>query len=380
MPPPRSAPVVVKIGTSSLTVDDGIDLAAIGKLTSEVAAIWRSGRPVVVVTSAAVSAGLAAVGGAARPDDPTALQALSAIGQPLLMRNYAEAFERSGLRCGQVLLSISDFGERRQYLNARATISELVALDCVPIVNENDAVATDEIRFGDNDRLAALVANLVGAQCLVLLTDTEGLFDADPRRVAEATLIEEVAAADAAFDDVAGGPGSPAGRGGMATKLAAARLAAWCGVRAVIASSKRPSVITDALDGAARVGTTIIARSPRMPGRKAWIAFARPARGRIVVDSGACRAVVERDASLLPAGVVAVEGDFARDDAVEITHDGAVFAKGIARLPAVRAAEWIGKRSSELPTDLSSEAVHRDDLVLLGGPASTPEERSAVPR
>ena len=365
--------VVVKIGTSSVTsTGGGIDAAAVNKLASEVAALWRERRPVVVVTSGAVSAGLAAAKMTKRPLETTALQALSAIGQHRLMRVYDEAFSAEGLRCGQVLLSFADFGLRRQYLHARETIETLVDLDAVPIVNENDAVADDEIRFGDNDRLAALVANLVGAECLVLLTDTEGLFDADPRRFADASLVEQVAAADAAFDDVAGGPGSLGARGGMGTKLAAARLAAWCGVRGVIAAADRPGVIAEALAGTPGVGTTILPHDSRLPGRKAWIAFALPARGRVVVDDGARCAVVERSASLLPAGVVAVEGSFAPDDAVEIVAEGAVFAKGLARLGSERASDWIGRRSADLPIGLAGEVVHRDDLVVLSVDGSAP--------
>jgi len=359
-------PAVVKIGTSSMTgADGGIDAGAVNKLASEVAALWRLGRPIVVVTSGAVSAGIAATKMTKRPSETTMLQALSAIGQHHLMRVYDEAFAPEGLRCGQVLLSLSDFGVRRQYLHARETIDTLVELEAVPIVNENDAVADDEIRFGDNDRLAALVANLVGAECLVLLTDTEGLFDADPRRVADATLVEQVAAADAAFDDVAGGPGSPGGRGGMGSKLAAARMAAWCGVRGVIAAADRPGVVADAIAATPGVGTAVLPDESRLPGRKAWIAFALPARGRVVVDEGARRAVVERSASLLPAGVIGIEGSFSPDDAVEIVAGGDVFAKGLARLGAERAHEWIGRRSSDLPSGLSGEVVHRDDLVVL---------------
>lgn len=360
------APIVVKIGTSSVTDSNGgVDKEAVAKLAREVAALWHDGRLVVVVTSGAVSAGLAATSIAERPKEMATLQALSAIGQHHLMRVYDEAFASEGLRCAQVLLSLGDFGVRRQYLHARETIRNLFELEAVPVVNENDAVADDEIRFGDNDRLAALVANLIGAECLVLLTDTEGLFDADPRRVADATLVEQVAAADAAFDDVAGGPGSPFAAGGMGTKLAAARMAAWCGVRGVIAAADRPSVIAEAVSATPGVGTTILPGEARLSGRKAWIAFALPARGRIVVDEGARRAVVERAASLLPAGVVGVEGTFGPDDAVEIIEAGEVVAKGLSRLSSERANEWVGRRSNELPFGFSPEVVHRDDLVVL---------------
>jgi glutamate 5-kinase len=378
--------VVVKIGTTSVTAADGLaDVGAIEKLAGEIGELWRSGRPAVVVTSGAVSAGIAAVrppGG--RPTDTTTLQALSTIGQHRLMRVYDDAFAAEGLFIAQVLLSLPDFGARHQYLHARETIARLIELGAVPVINENDAVADDEIRFGDNDRLAALVANLVGAECLVLLTDTEGLFDADPRRFADATLVEQVVAVDAAFDDVAGGPGSAAGSGGMASKLAAARIAAWCGVRAVIAAASRPGVVGDAVNGAAGVGTTILPRTERLSARKAWIAFALPATGRVVVDDGCRRALVEHEASLLPAGVVAVAAPFGRDDPIEIVSaDGSVVAKGITRLPSDRAGEWLGHRLADLPADLAGELVHRDDLVVLAGATATRRTRSprrTVPR
>ena len=373
--------VVVKIGSSSVTGADGhVDAAAVGKLAGEIAQLWRAGKPTVVVTSGAVTAGVAAANPAGgRPTDTTILQALSTIGQPRLMRVYDDALAGEGLLAAQVLLSLPDFGARHQDLHARETIRRLIELGAVPVINENDAVADDEIRFGDNDRLAALVANLVAAECLVLLTDTEGLFDADPRRSADATLVEQVVAVDAAFDEVAGGPGSAAGSGGMASKLAAARLAAWCGVRAVIAAANRPGVVADAVRGTRGVGTTILPRDERLSARKAWIAFALPARGGVVVDEGCRRALEEREASLLPAGVVEITAAFGREDPIEIAAvDGSVIAKGITRLGSDRAPEWLGRRSADLPADLAGELVHRDDLVVLSG-ASAPRARSPRP-
>jgi glutamate 5-kinase len=367
--------VVVKIGSSSVTGADGlVDAAAVAKLAAEIGELWRAGQPVVVVTSGAVTAGVAATGPAGgRPTDTTTLQALSTIGQHRLMRVYDEALAAEGLFAAQVLLSLPDFGARRQYLHARETIGRLIELGAVPVINENDAVADDEIRFGDNDRLAALVANLVAAECLVLLTDTEGLFDADPRRCADATLVEQVVAVDAAFDAVAGGPGSASGSGGMASKLAAGRMAAWCGVRAVIAAASRPGVVVDAVRRVSGVGTTILPRAERLPARKAWIAFALPATGRVIVDEGCRRALLEREASLLPAGVVEIAAPFGRDDPIEIAAaDGSVVAKGITRLPSDRAAEWLGRRSADLPADLAGELVHRDDLVVLSGASALP--------
>ncbi len=360
--------VVAKIGTSSVTDAEGlVDHDAVGKFCRDVVQLRGAGHRVVVVTSGAVTAGVAALrptGG--RPQDPLTLQALSAIGQHRLMRVYDDHFAAAGLLSAQVLLAPLDFGERRQYLHARETLARLLELGVVPVVNENDAVADDEIRFGDNDRLAALVANLLGADLLVLLTDTAGLLSADPRLDAHASLVEQVQAADAELEAVAGGPGSPGGSGGMASKLAAARMAAWSGVRAVIAAARRPDVLVDAVAGRAGVGTVVVPAPRRLGARRCWIAFALAPAGRVVVDAGARRALVQGEASLLPAGVVAASGDFGPDDAVEIADQaGEVFAKGICRLPGARRHEWMGRRTADLPPDLSAEVVHRDDLVVL---------------
>jgi glutamate 5-kinase len=280
------------------------------------------------------------------------------------MRAWQDALGAHGLLVGQVLLAPLDFGHRRQYLHARATLEHLWKLGVVPVVNENDAVADEEIRFGDNDRLAALVAHLVRADLLVLLTDTPGLLSADPR-LGAGSLIEEVVEVDQHLMELAGGPGT-VGSGGMASKLAAARMASRSGITTVIADGRRPGVLTDVLGGVPGVGTVCRAGSERMPARKLWIAFALGASGLLVVDDGARRALVERGRSLLPAGVVECRGDFDPDDAVEIAGtDGAVFAKGLVRYASDRAPEWVGRRSEELPDELSPVAVHRDDLVIL---------------
>jgi glutamate 5-kinase len=236
----------------------------------------------------------------------------------------------------------------------------------VPVVNENDAIADDELRFGDNDRLAALVANLVGAELLVLLTDTEGLYTADPRLDAAASLIEEVAEIDHQLEGVAGGAGSARGSGGMASKLAAARLAAWSGVRSVIAYAGRPDVLVAAVAGDPGVGTVVRPRDRRLSARKLWIAFALGASGTVVVDDGARSAVVERGTSLLPAGVVRVEGRFEAESAVHIADaSGAVFAKGLVRHPSAALAARAGLKTADLPAEGAPEVVHRDDLVVL---------------
>jgi len=361
--------VVAKIGTSSITDHQGdIDVAAIAKFASEVAARRAAGDQVIVVTSGAIAAGLPAIGlgGDRRPGDAVTLQAVSAIGQSRLMRVYDESFAAHDLVCGQVLLAPLDFGIRNQYLHARGTLQRLLELGVVPVVNENDAIADDEIRFGDNDRLSALVAQLVGADLLVLLTDAPGLLTADPRLDESASLIEEVLEVTAELEALAGGAGSARGSGGMASKVAAAKMASWSGVRAVIAGATRPGVLADAVAGVAGVGTVVRPRPQRISARKLWIAFAVESAGRIVVDDGARRALLERGVSLLPAGVRAVEGSFLADQGVEIAGpDGAVFAKGLARTGAAELRSVAGSRTAELPEGMVHEVVHRDDLVIV---------------
>ena len=311
------------------------------------------------MTSGAISAGWAALDrGDQRPADPAVLQAVSAVGQHRLMRLWQDGLEPHGLLAGQVLLAPLDFVHRTQYLHARGTLRHLIDLGVVPVVNENDAVADEEIRFGDNDRLAALVAHLVGARLLVLLTDAPGLLTADPRRTSEASLIEEVVEIDQQLERLAGGPGSVLGSGGMASKLAAAKIATWSGVEAVIADAGRPGVLAAALAGESGAGTVFRAREARLSARKLWIAFALGSAGSLTVDEGARAALTEKGRSLLAPGVTGVTGGFRPGDAVEVTGpDGRVFAKGLVRVPAERAGEWMGRRSQVV--------VHRDDLVLV---------------
>jgi glutamate 5-kinase len=361
--------VVAKIGTSSVTDERGaIRPGAIAKLCGEVAALRAAGHGVVVVTSGAIGAGLPALGwsGGERPRDAVTLQAVSAVGQSRLMAVYDAAFAQHDLVAGQVLIAPLDFMIRQQYLQARGTLQRLLELGVVPVVNENDAIADDEIRFGDNDRLAALVAHLVDADVLVLLTDTDGVLTGDPRLGAEVSLIEEIVEVDQQLEALAGGAGSTRGSGGMATKLAAARIAAWSGVRAVIAAAHREGVLADAVDGVSGVGTVVQPHDRRLPARKLWIAFAVGSGGSIVVDAGARRALVEQGRSLLPAGIREVRGSFGVDDAVEVAdEEGVVFAKGLVRIGADALRPLAGKRSADLPEGLPHEAIHRDDLVVL---------------
>jgi glutamate 5-kinase len=361
--------VVVKVGSSTVTTADGeVDRAVVDALCDEIARVRAGGHHVVVVTSGAIACGWSSLGRhGPRPDDPAVLQAVSAVGQHQLMRSWHDGLAAHGLMAGQVLLAPLDFAHRRQYLHARGTLHHLRELGVVPVVNENDAVADEEIRFGDNDRLSALVAHLVGADLLLLLTDAPGLLTADPRLDAESSLIEEVVEFDQRLLDLAGGPGTAVGSGGMASKLAAAKIATWSGVTAVIADGKRPGVLAAAVAGEPGVGTVCRPRPARLGARKLWIAFALGASGTLVVDEGARRAVVGGGRSLLPAGVVESRGRFEPDDAVEIAGpDDVVFAKGLVRYPSTRREEWLGRRSGELPGDLVPEIVHRDDLVVLG--------------
>jgi glutamate 5-kinase len=361
--------VVAKIGSSSITDPAGaISTAAVAKLCREVAALRAAGHRCVIVSSGAIAAGLPllGLGGDRRPRDLTTLQAVSAVGQGRLIGHYMDELASHGLVGGQVLLTPLDFIVRTQYVHARTTMQRLLELGVVPVVNENDAIADDEIRFGDNDRIAALVAHLVDAEHLVLLTDTPGVFTADPRTDEHASLIEEIVEIDAALEAVAGGAGTSRGSGGMASKLAAAKIATWSGVRAVIAKADRPDVLIDAISGRAGVGTVFVPKAHRLTARKLWIAFAVAPAGQITVDDGARTALLERGVSLLGAGVVAVDGKFEAGDAVEIRDaNGVVFAKGLTRHDASMSASMIGKRTAQLPEGLAPEVVHRDDLVML---------------
>ena len=359
--------VVAKIGSSSITRNGAVDRDQLDRLAADVAALRVAGHRVVIVTSGAIAAGLPALHlepHVTHGDD--VLRAASAVGQISLMGAFGARFAEAGMNVGQVLLAPTDFMFRRRYLKSKGTLAALLDLDVVPIINENDAIADDEIRFGDNDRLGALVAHLVEADLLVLLTDTAGLFTADPRLDTSASLIEEIVEIDKTLEAVAGGAGSSFSRGGMASKLAAAKIATWSGVETVIASASRERVLVEAVERADGVGTRFVARDQRLAARKLWIAFAVPASGRITVDAGARRALEERNGSLLPAGIRSTAGNFAAEDAVEIVDlDGTVFAKGRVRWSSDQLRDNAGKQTAELPPGTPDEVVHRDDLVVL---------------
>ncbi|HEY5266338.1 MAG TPA: glutamate 5-kinase [Acidimicrobiales bacterium] len=348
--------VVVKIGTTSVTDESGnVAYDVLVGVAADVVALRDEGWSVVVVTSGAITAGWAEVGKSKpRPRDAVTLQAVSAVGQPLLMHAWRNAFGELGAAVGQVLLAPLDFSHRGQYLHARGTLEALAGLHVVAIVNENDAVADEEIRFGDNDRLAALVANLVGASHLVLLTDTDGLLTADPRVDASATLIEEVTAFDADLLEAAGASHSTVGSGGMASKLAAAHMATWSGITTVIAPARARNSLRRSLEGNATFGTTFHPRHERLSARKSWIAFAVASQGSITINEGAQHALEHDGRSLLRVGVESFSGNFVEGDAVDVRGtNGDTLAKGLVRVSAESFAEG------------DDVVVHRDDLVLL---------------
>ena len=358
--------LVAKIGTSSITDSLGvIDTKVVDTVCDQLATLRSSGHEVILVSSGAVSAGVAALGMLARPTDMPTLQAISAAGQSRLMGTYNRSLARHDLVAAQVLLVPNDFVDRRQYLHARQTLLRLIELGCIPIINENDALASHELRYGDNDRIAALVAHNVNADLLVLLTDTPGLFTADPRTDASAELIHEVLADDPLLTVAAGSTGSTRGSGGMASKLAAAKMASWSGTRAVIASADQPDVLVAAAAGEL-VGTTFQPSVRRIAARKLWIGFASQVDGVISVDDGARRALVERGTSLLPAGVTGVVGSFDDGDVVEVRDSSnALVARGMVLSDAATLRGILGKRTSDLPSHVAHEVIHRDDLVLL---------------
>ena len=356
------APVVVKIGSSSLTkAGVGLNPMAVARVVDQVAAQWARGRPAVLVSSGAVAAGLPVLGLDARPQDMPGLQVAAAVGQGQMMERYTSEFASRDLVAGQVLLTKDVLGNRNQYLHARAALERMLAERVVPVVNENDTVVIDELRLGDNDRLAAVVSHLVGAAMLVILTDTAGLYSADPRFEDEAELLPAVRHTDQVLDDLVRGRSGPLGSGGVATKVAAARMAAWSGIPTVIAGAGDDDPVARALAGEP-IGTWVDPHPSKLSARKLWVAFGQPVEGTLRVDGGAVRALVEDGRSLLAVGVTAVEGHFDEGAGVEIYGpEGRFIGKGVAALGAEDTRAALGKHSSEV----GSEVIHRDDLVVL---------------
>ncbi|MGV0992084.1 MAG: glutamate 5-kinase [Mycobacterium sp.] len=353
--------IVVKIGTTALTDPSGMfDTGRLAALTDAIEARMKAGSDVVIVSSGAIAAGLEPLGLTRRPNDLATKQAAASVGQVALVNAWSAAFARYDRTVGQVLLTAHDISQRVQHTNAARTLDRLRALHAVAIVNENDTVATNEIRFGDNDRLSALVAHLVGADALVLLSDIDGLYDSDPRK-GNARFISEVAAPDD-LDGVTAGQGSKLGTGGMRSKLSSALLAADAGVPVLLAAAAdADAALTDA-----SVGTVFAARPSRMSARRFWLRYAADSTGALTLDDGAVRAVVSQRRSLLPAGITGLDGQFHGGDVVELHGPGGqLVARGVVAYDASELATMIGRSTTDLPTELRRPAVHADDLVAV---------------
>ena len=360
--------VVVKIGSALLTNDGrGLDLDAIASWVEQMAALKQAGMEVVLVSSGAVAAGLSRLGWERRPESLHELQAAAAVGQTSLVRAYEQFFERDSIFTAQVLLDHDDLSNRERYLNARSTLRTLMGMGVVPIINENDTVVTDEIRFGDNDTLGALVANLVEADVLIILTDQDGMYTADPRSNPDAELILEAAADDVSLDAKAGGGGA-LGRGGMATKVRAARLASRSGAHTLIVGGRIERAISRLFAGEP-LGTLLTASQKPEAARKRWLAGHLQMRGQLTLDEGAVRVLRQKGRSLLAVGVVAVSGRFSRGDMVVcVDREGAEVARGLVNYDVRDASKIIGKSSDEFEALLGykddEELIHRDNLVV----------------
>ncbi len=362
--------VVVKVGSSTVTGTDGrVDRAYLGSLGRQVRALAEQGYSVVVVTSGAIAAGFETLHFDERPTDMPTLQATAAVGQVLLVDAYREIFGAEGLTVGQVLVTRHEVGHRQQYVHACETLERLLELGVVPVVNENDTTAVEEIRFGDNDYLAALIGMMVHADLVLLLTDIEGLYSADPRTDADAHLLERVEEVTAEHLASAGGPGSGVGSGGMATKLEAARALMKAGIPMVVCDGRRDDVVVDAVAGKP-VGTLFAGGQAAVKGRKLWLAYAGHPRGSVTIDDGAKHALCLRGGSLLPAGVVDVTGSFVIGDAIAVVDvEGRDIARGLAGMSSADLKRVRGLKTAEisrvLPNWDGAEVVHRDHLVIL---------------
>jgi glutamate 5-kinase len=361
--------LVVKVGSTLVTNEGrGLDHAAVANWAEEIAALSRDGREMVLVSSGAIAEGIKRLGWKARPHAIHELQAAAAVGQMGLVQAYESAFATFGLRTAQILLTHDDLSDRRRYLNARSTLRTLLALGVIPIINENDTVTTDEIKVGDNDTLGALVANLIEADVLVLLTDQSGLFNADPRKDASATLVREARAGDPALEAMAGGAGSALGKGGMLTKVLAAKRAARSGASTVIASGREANVLTRLASGEA-IGTVLAAPTVSLAARKQWLADHVQLAGKLVLDAGAVRALTHDGKSLLPIGVVAVAGDFHRGDVIAVRlANGEEIGRGLSNYSSGEARLIARRPSADIERLLGfvgePELIHRDNFVL----------------
>ncbi len=362
--------VVVKVGSSLVTNEGrGLDEAAIGEWCRQMAQLVRAGTEIIMVSSGAIAEGMKRLGWTTRPSAIHELQAAAAVGQMGLAQMYETKLRQSGLGSAQVLLTHADLADRERYLNARSTLLTLLKLGVVPVINENDTVVNDEIKFGDNDTLGALVANLVEADALVILTDQKGLFTADPRKDANARFVDQAQAGDPALEVMAGGAGSSLGRGGMITKILAAKRAAGSGASTVIAWGREPDALIRLSQGEA-IGTLLVAPTQKTQARKQWMADHLQMRGAVVVDAGAAAKVRDEGKSLLPIGMVQVEGDFSRGDVIGVRDpSGLEIARGLANYSSAEARLLCRKPSSEFEALLGyaaePEMLHRDNLVLM---------------
>lgn len=361
--------IVVKVGSSLVTNEGkGLDENAIGEWSQQLAALRKQGRELIMVSSGAVAEGMKRLGWRSRPREIHELQAAAAVGQMGLVQMYESKLRACGVGSAQVLLTHADLADRERYLNARSTLLTLLSLGVIPVINENDTVVNDEIKFGDNDTLGALVANLVDADVLVILTDQKGLYSADPRRDPKAEFVHFARAGDTALEAMAGGAGSGIGKGGMITKILAAKRAAASGASTVIAWGREPQVLNRLCDGEA-IGTCLVAQTPKNQARKRWIADHLQLRGAVVVDDGAVQKLVAEGKSLLPIGMVSVDGEFSRGEVIAVRNgSGAEVARGLANYASSEARLICRKSSSEFERLLGylgeHEMIHRDNLVL----------------
>ncbi|UXY15920.1 glutamate 5-kinase [Chitiniphilus purpureus] len=362
--------LVVKVGSSLVTNEGrGLDHTALARWAAQIAELTAQGKAVALVSSGAVAEGVARLGWKEKPSAVHEKQAAAAVGQMGLCQAYESAFRQHGLKTAQVLLTHEDMADRTRYLNARSTLLTLLALGVIPIINENDTVVTAEIRFGDNDTLGALVTNLIEGDALIILTDQQGLYTADPRKDPAATLVRQAVAGTPELETMAGGAGSSVGTGGMYTKVIAAKRAARSGAATVIACGREDSVLTRLAAGEP-IGTELVAQTTPLAAKKQWIADHLQLKGRVIVDDGASRAMLERGSSLLPIGVVAVEGDFRRGEVVScVDGSGHEIARGLINYSATEARRIVRAPTGQIEAVLGyidePELIHRDNLVLV---------------
>lgn len=362
---------VVKVGSSLVTNEGrGLDLHAITQLTTQLAALVDAGKEIILVSSGAIAEGMSRLKWDKRPHAVFELQAAAAVGQMGLIQAYESCLQNHSLHSAQVLLTHEDLQDRKRYLNARTTLRKLLSLKVIPVVNENDTVSTDEIKFGDNDTLAALVSNLVEADTLIILTDQDGIYESPPdKNIANNTLLDEISANDKLLDEVAGPSAGELGRGGMLTKVSAARIAARAGAATIIASGKKENVLLEISSGKP-LGSLLYPEKETLLARKQWIANQLYTQGKLVLDDGACKVICQEGKSLLPIGVLNVFGNFERGEVVCCVNNiGVEIARGLVNYSAIEASQLQGKASREIESILGyveePELIHRDNLVVL---------------